>query len=289
LSNLKTFRFEPGEIGAMEQALASGSLPENAIVHFCFALGKACEDGGDYARAFACFKRGNELRQMQEHYDPVNTDQIGERIRAVFTPELVARLQGAGHAGVAPIFVIGLPRSGSTLIEQILASHSAVEATSELLEGGRLVRFIDRQRVDGKAYPEAVAAFTDQALAELGRRYDRLLDYLHLADRHLAELWATLQSMDGYRGRTTLIVTTDHGRGRTPQDWAEHDTGIEGSQDIWIAILGPDTPAQGEVADQPGVTQSDIAATMLQYLGLDHRDFSPDGGPPIPGSLKPRE
>ena len=156
----------------MEQALASDSLPENAIVHFCFALGKACEDGGDYARAFAYFKRGNELRRMQEYYDPVNTDQIGERIRATFTPELVARLQGAGHAGVAPIFVIGLPRSGSTLIEQILASHSAVEATSELPEGGRLVRFIDRQRVGGKVYPEAVAAFTGQALVEIGRRYD---------------------------------------------------------------------------------------------------------------------
>ena len=172
LSNLKTFRFEPGEIRAMEQALESGSLPENAIVHFCFALGKACEDGGDYARAFACFKRGNELRRMQEHYDPVNTDQIGERIRATFTPELVARLQGTGHAGVAPIFVIGLPRSGSTLIEQILASHSEVEATSELPEGGRLVRFIDRQRIGGMVYPEAVAAFTGQALAEIGRRYD---------------------------------------------------------------------------------------------------------------------
>ena len=118
------------------------------------------------------------------------------------------------------------------------------------------------------------------------RRYDRLLDYLHLTDRLLAELWDTLQSMDRYRGRTTLIVTTDHGRGRTPQDWAEHDTGIEGSQDIWIAIIGPDTPALGEVAGRPGVTQSDIAATMLQYLGLDHRDFNENGGPPIPCSLK---
>jgi tetratricopeptide (TPR) repeat protein len=172
LSNLKTFRFEPGEIRAMELALASDSLPENAIVHFCFALGKACEDQSDYPRAFSYFKRGNELRRMQEYYDPVNTDQIGERIRATFTPELVARLRGSGHAGVAPIFVIGLPRSGSTLIEQILASHSAVEATAELPEGGRLVRFIDRQRVGGKVYPEAVAAFTGQALAEIGRRYD---------------------------------------------------------------------------------------------------------------------
>ncbi len=75
------------------------------------------------------------------------------------------------------------------------------------------------------------------------RRYDNLLTYLHLADSFLAELWQTLQSMDHYRGRTTLIVTTDHGRGRTPADWAEHDAGIEGSQDIWIAIIGPDTPA----------------------------------------------
>ncbi len=118
------------------------------------------------------------------------------------------------------------------------------------------------------------------------RRYDRLLDYLHLADGFLQELWQTLQSHEHYRGRTTLIVTTDHGRGRTPKDWVDHDAGIEGCQDIWVAIIGPDTPALGEVGDYPDVTQSDIAATMLQYLGLDHRKFNPDSGPPIPGSLK---
>lgn len=118
------------------------------------------------------------------------------------------------------------------------------------------------------------------------RRYDRLLDYLHLADSMIEELWRTVQSMDKYRDHTTLIVTTDHGRGRTLQNWIDHDTGIEGSQDIWIAIIGPDTPALGEVSGHPGVTQSDIAATMLQYLGLDYRKFSPDAGPPIAGSLK---
>ncbi len=117
------------------------------------------------------------------------------------------------------------------------------------------------------------------------RRYDLVLDYLQLADRYLAELWNTLQSMDRYRGRTTLIVTTDHGRGRTPQGWSEHDKGIEGSQDIWVAIIGPDTPALGKVANQPGVTQSDIAATVLQYLDLDRCEFNPDAGPPVPGSL----
>ena len=120
------------------------------------------------------------------------------------------------------------------------------------------------------------------------RRYDRLLDYLHLADAMLGELWQTLQSDEHYRGRTTLIVTTDHGRGRTPKDWVDHDAGIEGSQDIWVAIIGPDTPALGEVGKYPDVTQSDVAATMLQYLGLDYRQFNPDAGPPIPGSLKAR-
>jgi hypothetical protein len=120
------------------------------------------------------------------------------------------------------------------------------------------------------------------------RRYDRLLEYLHLTDGHLAELWRTVQSLDRYRDRTTLIITTDHGRGRTARDWVDHDTGIQGSQDIWIAIIGPDTPAIGEVRNSPDVTQSDVAATMLQYLGLDYRDFNAAAGPPVPGSLKPR-
>ena len=120
------------------------------------------------------------------------------------------------------------------------------------------------------------------------RRYDRLLDYLNVADQFLEELWTVVQSLRTYRGRTTLIVTTDHGRGRAPKDWTEHEAGIEGSQDVWVAIIGPDTPALGEVRDQAGVTQSDIAATMLQYLSLDYRKFNAAAGPPVPRSLKSR-
>jgi arylsulfatase A-like enzyme len=116
------------------------------------------------------------------------------------------------------------------------------------------------------------------------RRYDLVLDYLHLIDGQLAELWNTLQSMEAYRGKTTLIVTVDHGRGRTPADWAEHDAGIQGSQDIWVAIIGPDMPARGEATNVADVTQSDIAATMLQQLGLDWKAFNPKAGPPIPGA-----
>lgn len=117
------------------------------------------------------------------------------------------------------------------------------------------------------------------------RRYDRLLDYLHLADELLAQLWTTLQGIDAYRDKTTLVVTTDHGRGLTPKDWAEHDAGIEGCQDIWIAVIGPDTPDRGEVTDTATVHQSDVAATMLALLGLDYRDFDPAAGPPIAEAL----
>ncbi len=120
------------------------------------------------------------------------------------------------------------------------------------------------------------------------RRYDLVLDFLHLADSELSDLWRTLQSMDKYRDNTTLIITADHGRGRTPKDWAEHGREQDGSQDIWLAIIGPDTPALGEAKDFPDVTQGEVAATLLQYLGLDWRDFNPNAGPPVPRSLKGR-
>ncbi|MDH5306511.1 MAG: alkaline phosphatase family protein [Myxococcales bacterium] len=116
-------------------------------------------------------------------------------------------------------------------------------------------------------------------------RYDRLLEYLHLIDGMLDELWNTLQSMDAYRDRTTLILTTDHGRGVTAQTWAEHDVTIPGSEDIWVAVIGPDTPDRGELAPAPAAHQGDIAATALQLLGLDARAFSAEAGPPIPGTM----
>ena len=107
-----------------------------------------------------------------------------------------------------------------------------------------------------------------------------LLDCLRLDDEYMRILWETLQSLDGYRDRTTLIVTTDHGRGRTPKDWVDHGEGIAGSEEIWIAIIGPDTPDRGLSGPAPTVHQADVAATMLELLGLPLDALPSGAGPP---------
>ncbi|HKN47627.1 MAG TPA: alkaline phosphatase family protein, partial [Candidatus Polarisedimenticolia bacterium] len=119
------------------------------------------------------------------------------------------------------------------------------------------------------------------------RRYDRYLDGIHVFDRFLEDLWTALESSPGYRGRTTLILTTDHGRGVKPKDWVEHGEGIAGSEDIWIAIVGPDTPARGDDAPSPAATQSDVAATLLRFFGLNGREFNPQAGPSIAAAFAP--
>lgn len=114
-------------------------------------------------------------------------------------------------------------------------------------------------------------------------RYDRLLDYLHLADSWLADLWQSLQRHPAYAGKTTLVVTTDHGRGRNAADWMEHEQSIPGSEFIWIAIIGPDTAALGDSVAKATVHQTDIAASILTLFGLDATDFNKAAGPPLPG------
>lgn len=114
-------------------------------------------------------------------------------------------------------------------------------------------------------------------------RYDRLVEYLHLADRWIADLWATIEEHPAYRGKTTLIVTTDHGRGLTPSDWAEHDQTIPGSEAIWLAVIGPDTPALGERVPEGTLYQGSVATTIAELLGLDPADFNPEAEPPLPG------
>ena len=101
-------------------------------------------------------------------------------------------------------------------------------------------------------------------------RYDRTLTAARQVDAYLAELWSYLQSDPAYRDRTTLIVTTDHGRGRT-SDWTSHGKAVDGAEEIWLAVIGPDTPALGERRGIGEITQSQIAATVAAAVGLDYR------------------
>jgi bisphosphoglycerate-independent phosphoglycerate mutase (AlkP superfamily) len=115
-------------------------------------------------------------------------------------------------------------------------------------------------------------------------RYDRVLEGIMLLDRFLSDLWRFLQSSSQYRKQTTLILTTDHGRGNTLDDWTDHGE-IPGAEDIWIAVIGPDTADVGEVRNSELIHQNRIAATLLEFLGLDYQEFNPNAGPPIEAVL----
>jgi len=171
MANLKVFRFEDDEVQAMEQQVARDDLSQSAETHFRFALAKAYEDRGDYDRAWHFYETGNQRQRGTVFHDPVAMEVRHEQIEAVFTPALFEKFSGQGHDSPAPIFIVGLPRSGSTLVEQILASHSQVEGTAELPTLVRLAFSIGRYRPDKKGYPESVAELRGRDLKAYGRQY----------------------------------------------------------------------------------------------------------------------
>lgn len=173
LANLKTFRFTDDDIAIMEKRAARESLVEEQRASFFFALGKAYEDKQDYDKAFDYYSRGNENRRQRETYDPVQTVDLHDNFIEVFSQEFIAERTGVGSQSNAPILIVGLPRSGSTLIEQILASHPDVEGTHELPDLGRVARSIGLQREDRKSYPRVVPLLDDDEFAELGEEYLR--------------------------------------------------------------------------------------------------------------------
>ena len=112
--------------------------------------------------------------------------------------------------------------------------------------------------------------------------YDLVLESLHRTDAYLKMLWETLQGDAQYRGNTTLIVLTDHGRGRTAEDWKSHGKNTAGSGEIWLAMASPDSPRRGEWRNHPPLFQNQVAATMAAALGLDYRQHNGKAGAPIP-------
>jgi tetratricopeptide (TPR) repeat protein len=173
LANLKTVRFDSADVAAMEAALASDGLADEDRFHLHFALGKAREDEGEAEQAFRHYAEGNRLRRSGISYDP---DEIGAHVSrsvALFTPEFLAAREGQGCDAADPIFILGLPRSGSTLIEQILASHSRIEGTMELPDLPALARRLGgrKLRSDPGLYPECLAGLAPAELRALGEEY----------------------------------------------------------------------------------------------------------------------
>jgi tetratricopeptide (TPR) repeat protein len=173
LANLKTFRFSPEQVDAMRAQLAGDRLSPEDRFHFEFSLGKALEDAGDYAGSFAHYHEGNRLRRAMIRYDADENHAHVERSKRFFTREFFAARAGWGCEAPDPIFVIGLPRSGSTLIEQILASHSQVEGTMELPDVAMLARVVGTRttRPGSAAYPRALEKFNAEEMRGLGERY----------------------------------------------------------------------------------------------------------------------
>jgi hypothetical protein len=113
-------------------------------------------------------------------------------------------------------------------------------------------------------------------------RYDLVLQSAHAFDQYVAELWNTMQAIPAYRGQTTFIITTDHGRGSGLEEWKEHGADQKGSENIWLAVIGPDTAASGDQSTPSPVIQAQIAATIAALLGKDFRQAVPQAAPPIP-------
>ena len=182
LANLKVFQFEPLEVSAMRQQLERGDLSESEQVHFRFALGKACEDSADYDAAWMHFDAGNHLQRPRVKHDPVAMEDRHARIVEVFDRAFLAAHAGRGHPAADPIFIVGLPRSGSTLVEQILASHSQVEGTAELPILGRIAASLGRYRAAEEQFPEAARRLRDSDWRAYGQQYlDAARSHRHTA------------------------------------------------------------------------------------------------------------
>ena len=173
LANLKTFRFTNEDVAAMRAQLERAELADDERYHFEFAIAKALEDLGDYAQSFEHYSKANAQRGATVAYDANETTEQVRRLEAQFTRAFIYGNIGAGCTAPDPIFIVGLPRSGSTLIEQILSSHSQVEGTMELHDIGLLARRLGgrKRKTDVAAYPEALAVTPPEEFRALGEEY----------------------------------------------------------------------------------------------------------------------
>ncbi|RJY08329.1 tetratricopeptide repeat-containing sulfotransferase family protein [Aurantiacibacter aquimixticola] len=173
LANLKTYRFTDDEVATMDAQEKAEGLPHQARVQLNFALGKALDDRQDYDRSFAHYERGNALKRAASRYDADQMSAEFQAQRDVCTPDLFARHEESGHPAPDPIFIVGLPRSGSTLLEQILASHSQVDGTLELPNILSLAHRLRRRKrvTEVSQYPQILHDLSPNQLQTFGEKY----------------------------------------------------------------------------------------------------------------------
>jgi tetratricopeptide (TPR) repeat protein len=166
LANLKTYRLPADRLAAIDTLLSEGALQPEDQARLHFVLGKEREDAGDYAQAFDHFAQGNAIEGGRRTYDPATTSAYVRKAKALFTKDFFIKRSGWGAPNPDPIFIVGLPRSGSTLVEQILASHPAIEGTHELADLPLLAAGV-------RGYPEALATLSREGCAKTGGEYLR--------------------------------------------------------------------------------------------------------------------
>ena len=171
LANMKTAILAPAEVQALRDQLDRPDLAVEDRFHLHYTLGHVLEQARDYTGSWRHYAAGATLRRGEIDYEAVQTTQRCQRMRALMTADFFADRRGVGCHDQAPIFIVGLPRSGSTLIEQILASHSTIEGTMELPEIAGIARDLGRVSSGGDAYPEALAGLSPADFTALGARF----------------------------------------------------------------------------------------------------------------------
>ena len=220
LANLKTVKFSDADIAAMHAALAGGEVATEDHFHLDFALGKALEDRGQAEASFAHYAAGNEVRRTEQPYDADATEALVDRSVALCTAQFFAARAGQGCDASDPVFVLGMPRAGSTLVEQILASHSMVEGTSELPDIPMLARR------DGD-YPAGLAALSPGELREFGEEYLRRTRVQRKTERplfidKLPNNWAHVPFIHLILPNATIIDARRHPLGCCWSNFKQH-------------------------------------------------------------------
>jgi tetratricopeptide (TPR) repeat protein len=220
LANLKTVKFDETDIAAMQAALGRDDISDEDRFHLDFALGKAFEDRKQAAAAFDHYAAGNALRRTKIDYDPEETALFVDRSIALFTPDFFTARAGQGYEAADPIFILGMPRAGSTLVEQILSSHPLVEGTSELPD-------IPALALSMPNYPQRLDTVPRARLLALGEEYLRRARVQRHTDRpffidKLPNNWAHLPFIHLILPKARIIDARRHPLGCCFSNFKQH-------------------------------------------------------------------